>query len=115
MAELNPQRSHEHKSHQMGLHKERLAGRSQQVYFSPEEAEAFLYPDASVVDFDKHAEFDAVDLETSLINRKIRELMKEGYGDITVRNPLAKHSLGVGIPGRLRLNFEGSLGYFGCG
>ena len=115
MAELTPQRSHEHKSHQMGLHKERLAGRSQEHYFSPEEEEAFLYPDASVVDFDKHAEFDAVNLETTAINRRIRELMTEGYGDITVHSPLAKHSLGVGILGRLRLHFEGSLGYFGCG
>jgi glutamate synthase domain-containing protein 3 len=99
----------------MGLHKEQLAGRSQHVYFSPEEGEAFLYPDASVVDFDKHAEFDAVNLETTAINRRIRELMTEGYGDITVHSPLAKHSLGVGILGRLRLHFEGSLGYFGCG
>ena len=28
---------------------------------------------------------------------------------------MAKHSLGVGILGRLKLTFEGSLGYFGCG
>jgi glutamate synthase domain-containing protein 3 len=32
-----------------------------------------------------------------------------------VHSPLAKHSLGVGILNRLRLHFEGSLGYFGCG
>ena len=38
-----------------------------------------------------------------------------GYGHIRVPNPMAKHSLGVGILGRLRLTFEGSLGYFGCG
>jgi len=42
-------------------------------------------------------------------------LMKSGHGTITVKNPRAKHSLGVGILNRLNLNFEGSLGYFGCG
>ncbi len=40
--------------------------------------------------------------------------MKSGHGTITVQNPRAKHSLGVGILNRVNLNFEGSLGYFGC-
>ena len=34
---------------------------------------------------------------------------------MTVRNPGAKHSLGVGILQRCKLTFEGSLGYFACG
>ena len=96
-------------------HAERLAGRTQQMFFSSEENESFLYPDAFAVDLAKKAEFDAGDMETSDINRKIRELMKQGCGTITVRNPLAKHSLGVGILGRVNLHFDGSLGYFGCG
>ena len=37
------------------------------------------------------------------------------HGYIVVKNPLAKHSLGVGILNRLKLEFIGSLGYFGCG
>jgi glutamate synthase domain-containing protein 3 len=115
MGELIQQRSERHKSHEMGFHQEQLAGRTQQVYFSPEEEEAFVYPDAYVVDFEKHTEFDAADLEATAINRKIRELMAAGYGEITVSHPMAKHSLGVGILGRLRLHFDGSLGYFGCG
>jgi glutamate synthase domain-containing protein 3 len=98
-----------------GLHAERLAGRSQQVFFSAEESEAFLYPDAFPVDPLKEAEFDASELATRQINLKIRELMKEGVGSIVVKNPLAKHSLGIGILGRLNLTFTGSLGYFGCG
>ena len=49
------------------------------------------------------------------INLKIRELMKEGHGHIVMKNPMAKHSLVVGILNRLRLDIEGSLGYFGCG
>jgi glutamate synthase domain-containing protein 3 len=97
------------------LHSERLAGRTQQVFFSPEEAEAFVHPDAVPVDFDRKAEFDATDLDGPAINGRIRELMNEGHGTITVHNPLAKHSLGVGILNRLNLNFDGSLGYFGCG
>ena len=32
---------------------EKLVGRTQQMFFSPEEDENFLYPDAAGVDFDK--------------------------------------------------------------
>jgi hypothetical protein len=102
-------------SHDMGLHDEQLAGRTQQRFFSATEEENFTYPWSYEVDFDKSAEFDAADMEISAINIKIRELMKSGHGTITVHNPRAKHSLGVGILNRLNLNFEGSLGYFGCG
>jgi len=97
------------------LHAERLSGRSQQVFFSPEEAEQYLYPDSYVVERSRQAEFDAAALTTHAINLKIRDLMAEGFGTITVLNPLAKHSLGVGILGRIDLTFGGSLGYFGCG
>jgi glutamate synthase domain-containing protein 3 len=97
------------------LHAEQLAGRTQQVFFSAEEEENYLYPQAFSVDFNKRTEFDAAELDTSAINRKIRELMQQGYGTIVIQNPGAKHSLGVGILNRLQLYFEGSLGYFGCG
>jgi glutamate synthase domain-containing protein 3 len=102
-------------SHDMGLHEEQLAGRTQQMFFSATEEENFTYPWAYEVDLDKSAEFDAADMEITEINLQIRELMKTGHGTITVKNPRAKHSLGVGILNRLQLNFEGSLGYFGCG
>jgi glutamate synthase domain-containing protein 3 len=102
-------------SHDMGLHEEQLAGRSQQMFFSASAEENFTYPWAYEVDFDKAAEFDAADMEITEINLQIRDLMKSGHGTITVKNPRAKHSLGVGILNRLQLNFEGSLGYFGCG
>ncbi|MEE8366113.1 MAG: GXGXG motif-containing protein [Gammaproteobacteria bacterium] len=102
-------------SHDMGLHQEQLAGRTQQRFFLATEEENFTYPWAYEVDYDKSAEFDAADMEITAINLKIRELMKSGHGTITVKNPRAKHSLGVGILNRLNLNFEGSLGYFGCG
>jgi glutamate synthase domain-containing protein 3 len=102
-------------SHDMGLHEEQLGGRTQQRFFSATEEENFTYPWAYEVDLDKSAEFDAADMEISAINLKIRELIKSGHGTITVKNPRAKHSLGVGILNRLNLNFEGSLGYFGCG
>lgn len=105
----------EERSTEMGMHSELLAGRTQQMFFSAEEGERFLYPGAFEVDFDKRAEFDAQDMEITAVNLKIRELMKEGYGHIVVKNPNAKHSLGVGILNRLKLDFEGSLGYFGCG
>jgi glutamate synthase domain-containing protein 3 len=62
------------------------------------------------------AEFDARDLSTRQINLELRRLLyEEGVTDVTVRNPGAKHSLGVGILTRCRIRFDGSLGYFGCG
>jgi glutamate synthase domain-containing protein 3 len=105
----------EHRSHDMGMHTEQLAGRTQQVFFSPEEDENFTYPGAFEVDYNKRAEFDATDMDGRAVNLKLRELMREGHGTIVVKNPGAKHSLGVGILNRLNLRFEGSLGYFGCG
>ena len=35
-----------HKSEEMGLHDEVLTGRTQQVFFNPEESENFFYHDA---------------------------------------------------------------------
>ena len=104
------------KSFETGLHTEQLSGRTQQVFFSPEEGENYFYPyNAHEVDFNKKTEFDAKDMEIQEINLKIRELMKDGHGHIVMHNPMAKHSLAVGILNRLRLDIEGSLGYFGCG
>ena len=111
MAELDREAA----SFEMGMHTEQLAGRTQQAYFSAEEAENFTYPEAFDVDFNRRTELDAADLDSSTVNRRLRELMEQGYGTIVVKNPGAKHSLGVGILNRLQLYFEGSLGYFGCG
>jgi glutamate synthase domain-containing protein 3 len=110
MAELKPLAGTE-----AALRSEQLAGRTQQVFFSAEEEENYLYPQAFSVDFNKRTELDAAELDSGAINRKIRELMQQGYGTVVVHNPGAKHSLGVGILNRLQLYFEGSLGYFGCG
>lgn len=102
-------------SHEMGMHTEQLAGRTQQRFFSPEEEENFFYPGSYDVDFNKRAEFDAGPLTATQINLKLRELMSEGYGTIVMKNPGAKHGVAVGILNRLQLYIEGSLGYFGCG
>jgi methylamine---glutamate N-methyltransferase subunit B len=62
------------------------------------------------------ASFDATDLTTRQINLELRWLIYEqGIRDVTVRNPGAKHSIGVGILQRCRIRYEGSLGYFGLG
>jgi methylamine---glutamate N-methyltransferase subunit B len=72
-------------------------------------------PNVAEVDGDS-ASFDARNLTTRQINLELRRLIyQEGVGEVTVRNPGAKHSLGVGILARCRLTFEGSLGYFGLG
>ena len=103
------------KSQSMGLHKEVLTGRTQQVFFNPEEAENFFYYGSYDVDFNQRTEVNAKDLTCAQLNDKLHALMKEGYGTIVVKNPQGKHSLGVGILNKLNLIFEGSLGYFGCG
>ena len=105
----------EHKSYGMGLHDEVLTGRTQQTFFNSEEAENFFYHDAFDVDFNKRATIDAEKLQCKELNKKIKELIKQGYGTIVLKNPGAKHSLGVGILQKLNLIVEGSLGYFGVG
>ena len=111
MAELD----RDHASYEMGMHTEQLAGRTQQVFFLPEEEENFTYPGAFDVDFNKRIELDVADMDTKSINLELRALMGQGYGTIVVNNPGAKHSIGVGILNRLQLYFQGSLGYFGVG
>jgi glutamate synthase domain-containing protein 3 len=62
------------------------------------------------------ASFDATEMTTREINLELRWLIYEqGIRDVTVRNPGAKHSIGVGILQRCRIRYEGSLGYFGLG
>jgi glutamate synthase domain-containing protein 3 len=72
-------------------------------------------PRVAEIDGDR-AQFDARDLTIRKINAELRRLLyEEGVKDVTVLNPGAKHSLGVGILARCRVTFDGSLGYFGCG
>jgi glutamate synthase domain-containing protein 3 len=72
-------------------------------------------PNIAEVDGDK-ATFDARNLTTRQINLELRRLIYQlGVSEVTVENPGAKHSLGVGILARCKITFEGSLGYFGLG
>jgi methylamine---glutamate N-methyltransferase subunit B len=65
---------------------------------------------------DGKATFDAKELTTRQINLELRSLIyDQGIRDVTVLNPGARHSLGVGILARCRIRFEGSIGYFACG
>lgn len=96
---------------------EHLAVGERQIRY---DARGLVEPDAeipkiSAIDGDS-AVFDAAELSTRKINLELRWLLAEvGVRDITVRNPGAKHSIGVGILQRCRVRFEGSLGYFGVG
>jgi glutamate synthase domain-containing protein 3 len=72
-------------------------------------------PKVSEIDGER-ATFDAADLTTRQINLELRWLIYEqGARDVTVLNPGAKHSIGVGILQRCKIRYEGSLGYFGLG
>jgi methylamine---glutamate N-methyltransferase subunit B len=65
---------------------------------------------------DGRAVLDVRGLTTRKINAELRRLIyQEGVADVTVLNPGALHSLGVGILQRCRITFDGSLGYFGLG
>jgi len=99
----------------LGMRTDQLTGRAMRIEFNPDEEERFEYPWAPDVDFNKRTELDVDEMNSTEANRKIRALMQEGYGTIVIKNPRGKHSLGVGILTRLRLIFEGSLGYFGVG
>ena len=105
----------DHKSHELGLHQEVLTGRTQQVFFNPEEGENFYYHDSYDVDFNKRTTIDVKKLDCVAVNKKSKAIIKKGYGTIVLKNPGAKHSLGVGILNKLNLIIEGSLGYFGVG
>ena len=93
-----------------------LAGERMITY----DARGLVEPDDTVarvseIDGDR-AVFDAKTLTTRQINLELRWLLyEEGVNDVTVLNPGAKHSLGVGILTRCLITFDGSLGYFGCG
>jgi methylamine---glutamate N-methyltransferase subunit B len=64
----------------------------------------------------ERATFDAHALTPRKVNLELRWLLYErGVREVTVLNPGARHSLGVGILRRCKITFEGSLGYFGCG
>ena len=105
-------------SHEMGLHTEKLSGRSQQAFFDIDLNEphlGFALPNAYDVDYNKRGEIDASNMPSKEVNLRIRELMHDGYGTIVIKNPGAKHSVAVGILNRLNLIIEGSLGYFGVG
>ena len=105
-------------SHEMGMHTERLGGRSKLAFFDidlNEPHHGFSLPNAFDVDFNKRAEVDASNMPQKEITLRIRELMADGYGTIVLKNPGAKHSIAVGILNRLNLIIDGSLGYFGCG
>ncbi|NYS25016.1 GXGXG motif-containing protein [Rhodobacteraceae bacterium 2376] len=105
----------EQRARDMGMTTEALSGRTQQVFFEPSEEERFTYPWAPEVDYNKRTEIDADGLTTTEVNKRLRDLMAEGYGTVVIQNPRGKHGLGVGILSRLNLIFEGSLGYFGVG
>ena len=95
---------------------EALAGERRITYDARGLAEPFAdVPRISEID-GSAARFDAKSLTTRQINLELRWLLyDQGITDVTVLNPGAKHSLGVGILTRCKITFDGSLGYFGCG
>ena len=107
--------SQEERVKALGMTTEQLTGKSLYIEFDPDADERFTYPWAPDVDYNKRTEIDTDDMTSTEVNKKIRDLMQEGYGTIVLKDPRGKHSLGVGILSRLNLIIEGSIGYFGVG
>jgi glutamate synthase domain-containing protein 3 len=61
------------------------------------------------------AEIDCAGRSTREINTEIRRLAAAGEAGIVVRNPGARHNLGVAVLQPVRIRFEGSVGYFCAG
>lgn len=49
------------------------------------------------------------------INTEIKRFIAQGESEIVVKNPAARHNLGVAILQPVRLTFEGSVGYYCAG
>ncbi len=107
--------SQEERVKALGMTTEQLTGKSLYIEFDPDADERFTYPWAPDVDFNKRTEIDTDEMTSTEVNKKIRDLMEQGYGTIVLKDPRGKHSLGVGILSRLNLIIEGSIGYFGVG
>ena len=72
-------------------------------------------PNVSEIDGDS-AVFDAADLTTRQINLEIRNLVYErGIKTSPSKTPAPSTASGSGILTRCKIDFQGSLGYFGCG
>ena len=85
-AELK-QMSQEERVTALGMRTEQLTGKSLHIEFDPEAEERFTYPWAPEVDFNKRTEIDTVDMTTTEVNGRIRELMAEGYGCLLYTSP----------------------------
>ena len=72
------------KAQSMGMHTEVLTGRTQQKFFNPDEAENFYYFGTYDVDFNKRTNLDVMNMDCKEANKKIDELMSQGYGTIAV-------------------------------
>ena len=60
------------------------------------------------------SQIDCEGMTTREINQEIRRLIDLGAAEVVVRNPGARHNLGVAILKPARVVFEGSVGYY-CG
>src|SRR5260221_7569591 len=61
------------------------------------------------------AEINCEDKTTREINTSVKKLIDEGATDIVIRNPGARHNLGVGLVRPVTLTYEGSVGYYCSG
>ncbi|MDQ1517136.1 MAG: methylamine---glutamate N-methyltransferase subunit [Actinomycetota bacterium] len=59
---------------------------------------------------------DCSELTTREINLAVRELIeKAGATEVVIRNPAARHNLGVAIKAEAELRFEGPVGWYAAG
>ena len=59
-------------------------------------------------------DLDASPLTTSELNRKIKELIRDGETEINILNPQARHNILVAVFQQCKIHIEGSVGYYGA-
>ncbi len=82
-------------SHEMGLHTEKLGGRTQQAFFDIDLNEAhhgFSLPSPTTSTTTSGPRSTPPTWRPNVVNLRIRQLMQDGYGTIVIKNPGAKHS-----------------------
>lgn len=55
---------------------------------------------------------DCNEISQNAINEQIREAAKKGMREVVIKNPSARHNLGVGITDPIHLVYEGDVGYY---
>ncbi|KAB8136738.1 glutamate synthase [Gracilibacillus oryzae] len=61
-----------------------------------------------------HMTIDCNEVSQKDLNKIIADSAKQGIKEVLIKNPQAKHNLGVGITDPIHIVYEGDVGYYAC-